>query len=313
MDSPRVLIIVLNWNGGDDTLACLASLAQLDYPAVAVLVVDNGSTDASVAAIRAAHPWVRLIETGTNLGYAGGNNVGLRDALGQGFDYALLLNNDTEVAPDFLTQLVAVCEQDATVGAAGPKIYLHDRLTTLWSAGGVIGWRDGGRTMMRGLNQPDMGQFDVLQEIDYAPGCAVLVRRQALLDAGLLDERFGMYYEETEWCVRIRRAGWRIVYVPTSRVWHKVRLDRQDWSPAITYYMARNRLLFLRLTRASFTTWLQAAVFQDLRTWLSWRLRPKWRGRAAQRRALCHAWGDFLRGRFGMTGAVKSRFRPRRG
>lgn len=298
---PAVAIIVLNWNGGDDTLACLASLAQIDYPAVTIIVVDNGSRDESVAAIRAYHPTVHLIETGANLGYAGGNNVGLRYALDQGYDYMLLLNNDTEVAPDFLSKLVAACEQSPNVGAAGPKIYLYDHPTTIWSAGGVIDWRNGGRTAMRGLNQLDDGQFEHMMDVDFAPGCAILIRRQVLLDSGLLEERFGMYYEETEWCVRMARAGWRIVYVPQSHIWHKVRVDLQEWSPRITYYMVRNRLLFLRLTQAPLPAWVRAVVCQDLRTWLSWSLRRKWRNRANQRAAMRRGWIDFVRSRFGMA------------
>jgi GT2 family glycosyltransferase len=116
----------------------------------------------------------------------------------------------------------------------------------------------------------------------------------------LIDARFGMYFEETEWCVRIARAGWRLTYVPSSIVLHKIQLDRHDQSPKVTYYMARNRLLFLRLTGAPSSAWLNAMVVQDLRTWLSWRIKPKWRGRSAQRVAIQRGWRDFLRGRFGM-------------
>lgn len=301
MNGPRVAVIVLNWNGREDTLACLASLAGAGDGDLAVVVVDNGSTDGSVAAIQQAFPQAHVIPTGANLGYAGGNNVGLRYALAHGYDYVLLLNNDTEVAGDFLSPLVEACERDPQIGVAGPKIYYHDRPNVLWSAGGTIAWQEGGRTYMRGLEEIDQGQFDRCAEVDFMPGCALLVRSALLSEVGLLDERFGMYYEETEWCVRIARAGWRIVYVPESRVWHKVNAARQAWSPHITYYMARNRLLFLRLTRAPLRSWLYALFVQDLRTWVSWRLRRKWRARAAQRAAMRRAWQDFLLGRFGMA------------
>lgn len=301
MKMPTVLIVVLNWNGCEDTLACLESLVGLDYPSYSVLVVDNGSTDLSVVSIRERYPEVELIETGENLGYAAGNNVGLRYALEHQYAYVLLLNNDTEVASDFLTPLVTICEQDATIGAVGPKIYFHSQPDTLWAAGAVIDWGSGGRTYMRGMQEVDRGQFDDVEDVDFVTGCACLVRTSILSKVGLLDERFGMYYEETEWCTRIVRAGWRIVYVPNSKVWHKVQIERQDRSPRITYYMARNRLLFLRATHASLATWLYAIFIQDLRTWLSWRIRPKWRQRAAQRIAMQRAWMDFLRGHFGMT------------
>jgi GT2 family glycosyltransferase len=298
---PAVLIIILNWNGSADTLACLASLEKLEYPAYSTLVIDNGSTDNSVAAIRQHYPHLPIIETGANLGYAAGNNVGLRYAQEQGYAYALLLNNDTEVAPDFLTPLVDICEQTPSIGAVGPKILFYDHPTTLWAAGAVIDWQQGGRTYMRGLQEIDRGQYNAVEDVDFVTGCACLVRCSLLANVGLLDERFGMYYEETEWCVRIQRAGWRIVYVPTSKIWHKVQIERQDRAPYITYYMARNRLLFLRATHAAPTTWLYAIFCQDLRTWLSWRIRPKWRHRHAQRLAMQRGWQDFMRGHFGMV------------
>lgn len=298
---PSVAIIVLNWNGLVDTRACLHSLLKIDYFAAHIVVVDNGSSDDSVVRIRAEFPAVTLIETGVNLGYAGGNNVGIRHALAQGFDYILLLNNDTEVAPDFLDVLVAYCETHPEVGAVGPKIYLYDYPDRLWSAGGVIEWRQGARTHMRGLQEVDRGQFDTAAQVDFLPGCAVLVRSEILPRVGLIDERFGMYYEETEWCVRMARAGVTLVYVPEAHLWHKVQVDRQNWSPQITYYMVRNRLLFLRLTRAPLISWLYAIVLQDVRTWISWRIRPKWQGRGPQRSAMWRGWTDFLNSRFGMV------------
>lgn len=296
---PSVAIVVLNYNGRADTLACLQSLTQVDYPHARVIVVDNGSTDGSVAAFRAAYSDLEIIETGANLGFAAGNNVGIRRALADGTDYVLLLNNDTEVAPDFLSALIHACGEDPTIGIAGPKIYYYDTPRTIWSIGGVIDWRRG-CSRMRGVDEVDQGQFDTPVDVDFITGCALLVRREALDQAGLLDERFGMYYEETEWCVRIARAGWRVVTVPQSVLWHKIRPNQQDQSPRITYYMTRNRLLFLRLTRAPFRTWFHALVLQDLRTWVSWRIRRRWRWRAAQRDALFRAWWDFLQNRFGM-------------
>ncbi len=301
MTSPRVAIIVLNWNGRDDTLACLASLKCLHYLARSIIVVDNGSTDDSVSAISAQYPEVHFIETGANLGYAGGNNIGLQYACTHGYDYTLLLNNDTEVAADFLDHLVEVCERDPRIGVAGPKIYYADRPRIIWSAGGVIDWKRGGRTFMRGIEQKDDGKYNVIQTVDFVTGCALLIRNSTLVEIGLVDQRFGMYYEETEWCVRIARGGWKMRYVPNSHVWHKIRTDRQDWSPRITYYMARNRLLFLRLTHAPLSAWLHAALIQDLRTWISWRVRRRWRGRAKQRIALRRAWRDYLLNRFGMV------------
>jgi len=295
---PRVTIIILNWNRIVDTLECLESLACLDYPDYEVVVVDNGSTDRSVEAIRERFPEVTLIENGENLGFTGGNNVGLRQALERGADYALLLNNDTEVAPDFLRHIVEATETDPTVGIAGPMIYYHERPELIWSAGGAIDWRRG-KTRMLGLNAPDTGQFGTAsRQVNFVTGCALLVKRAVLERVGLLDERFFAYYEETEWCVRAQRAGFKIAHVPTAKVWHKIPLDARDNSPLVHYYMTRNRLLFLKASDAGWRAWLTFLV-EYLRTLASWTLRPKWRGKKLARQMMLRAIGDALRGQWG--------------
>lgn len=302
-DAPRagaVLVIVLCYNGVDLTVACLESLRRQTYRATDVLVVDNASRDHSPAIVRARFPEVSVVETGANLGFAAGNNVGLRYAWAQGYDYALILNNDTEADPELVARLVSACEADPRIGVAGPRIYYHDRPTTIWSAGGTIDWVRG-TTAMVGLDMPDGAAFDRPADVDFVTGCALFVRRAVLEQVGMIDERFGMYYEEAEWCVRIGRAGWRLVYVPESMLWHKIKPAQQGLSPHVLYYMTRNRLLFLRLTGAPASAWLHASILQDFRTWCSWGLRRRWRGRVAQRAALRLAWSDFLSSRFGMV------------
>ncbi len=294
--SARVLIIILCYNGIADTLACLESLQRVEYPSYDVLVVDNASSDGTPETVRAQFPLVTVIENGANLGFAAGNNVGLRYALRHGYDYALLLNNDTEVAPDFLDCLVEVAASDPSIGAVGPTITYYDRPDLIWSAGGVIDWRRGAARMR--TDEVDTGREREPVEVDFVTGCTLLVGRAALERAGLLDERFFMYFEETEWCVRIRRAGFRIVYVPQSRVLHKIPLDARFDKEYLAYYMTRNRLLFLRATGVPLHTWLHALFVQDLRTYLSLVFRPKWRTRPG-RIGMRHAWMDFWRGRFG--------------
>jgi GT2 family glycosyltransferase len=295
-----VLVIVLCHNGVELTMACLGSLRRQTYGGARVLVVDNASRDGTPQAVRERFPEVVVIEAGANLGFAAGNNLGLRYACAEGYTYALLLNNDTEVAADLVERLVAACEANPRVGVAGPRICYYDRPGTIWSAGGAIDWGRG-TTAMLGLDMPDGPPFDQPAEVAFVTGCALLVRREVLEQVGLIDERFGMYYEEAEWCVRIGRAGWRIIYAPEGRLLHKIRPELQSLSPRVLYYMTRNRLLFLRLTGAPARAWLHAAVGQDLRTWCSWGLRRRWRGRGPQRAALRTAWRDFLLGRFGMA------------
>lgn len=295
---PSVTVIVLNWNGLDVTLECLASLARLDHPVPEVVVVDNGSTDGSAEGVRAQFPKAALIETGENLGFAGGNNVGIRYALERGADHVLLLNNDTVVAPDFLRLLVQAIEADPAAGMAGPMIYFYDQPEVIWSAGGAIDWQRG-CTWMVGLDERDEGQYDAVREVDFVTGCALLARREAIEKAGMLDPRFFMYYEETEWCVRTARAGYKILHVPQAHIWHKIAPGAQADSPRVHYYMTRNRLLFLRAAGAGLRAWLHTLIVEYLRTLISWSVRPRWCGRRVQRQVMLRALIDFQQGRFG--------------
>jgi len=302
---PRMMVLILNWNGLADTLACLESVRRLvDYLAYEVVVVDNGSSDGSPAIIRQRFPEVMVIENEENLGYAGGNNVGLRYALAQGADYALLLNNDTEVAPDFLSRLVKAANADPIVGAAGPTILYYDSPTVIWSAGGAIDWRRG-QTRMMELDEKDVGHSRAEpREVDFVSGCALLVRREVLKQVGLLDERFFLYYEEVEWCVRARQAGFRIVHVPEARIWHRISPQAQADSPLVHYYMTRNRLLFLRLTGAPWSAWVHTLGAEYLRTFLAWSLRPCWSHMGVQRKVMVRAILDAWRGRWGQQKVV---------
>jgi GT2 family glycosyltransferase len=296
---PQVTIIVLNWNGLNDTLDCLKSLDQLDYQGYEVVVVDNGSVDGSVPVIRERFPSVTIIENDENLGYAGGNNVGLRYAMTQGADYTFLLNNDTVVDPAFLRILVDTAEAEPTVGIAGPTIYYHERPDVIWSAGGAIDWQRGS-TRMVGLDERDEGQFGrEPRTVDFVTGCAMLVRRAALEQVRLLDERFFAYYEETEWCVRASRAGFKIVHAPLAHIWHKISPATQADSPLVHYYMTRNRLLFLKATRAGLRAWFHTLFTEYLRILIGWSVRPKWRSKKAQRKAMIQAIYDAWRGQWG--------------
>ncbi|NIV38348.1 MAG: glycosyltransferase [Anaerolineae bacterium] len=301
---PPVMIVVLNWNGRADTLACLGSLARLDYLAHGVVVVDNGSTDDSVAAVRASYPQVTLIETGENLGYVGGNNVGLEHARAMRADYALLLNNDTEVAPDFLRLLVEAAEANPATGIVGPTIYYFDRPDVIWSAGGAIDWGRG-RTSMIGLDEVDQGQFGhTVRPVDFVTGCALLIKMSVVEQVGMLDPRFFAYYEEAEWCVRASQAGFKILHVPQAKIWHKISPDAREASPQVHYYMTRNRLLLLKLSKMGLGPWLSALLLDYGRTLVSWTLRPKWRSKSRQRRAMLQAIRDYGRRRFGKVEVV---------
>jgi GT2 family glycosyltransferase len=295
----NLLIVVLTYNGLDLTVACLESLRRVTWQNYTVLVIDNNSSDGTYEAIQAKFPEVMLLKCAQNLGFAEGNNIGLQYAYAMGYNYALLLNNDTEVAPDFLEPLVQAMESDPSCGAVGPMIFYHSQPNVIWSVGGIAN-RNLGKTEMRGLDQVNNGQFDEPAEVDFVTGCALLIRVSVLPAIGLIDPRFGMYFEETEWCARIRSAGYAILVVPESKIWHKISPGQQSLSLRVTYYMTRNRLLYLKLTNAPPSAWLHAALLQDWRTWLSWNLRSRWKDRREVQKAIPMAWRDFMIGRFGM-------------
>lgn len=295
-DDPRVGIVLLNWNQPADTLACLASLRRLEYGPVEVVVVDNGSTDGSPEVLRREFPDVTLIENDSNLGFAAGNNVGIRYLLDRAADYVLLLNNDTEVPPSLLRRLVDVAESDRRIGIVGPKILYYRPNDVIWSAGGRVD-RLGRPSHLR-FDEVDDGADQSVQDVDYVTGCALLIKRQAIEQVGALDERFFIYYEEAEWCARVHRAGYRVVYVPQAHMWHKIQQSARNHSRRYLYLMARNRLLYLRCTRASVLD-LAAASLDILRTSAAWALKPEHREARPYSGALVHGVWDWLFGRFG--------------
>ena len=302
MLQPSVAVIVLNYNSREDTLACLRSLEHLSYGRAYPIVIDNASSDGTAGAVRSQYPKVTLIENDDNLGFTGGNNVGIRYALDQGVDYIMLLNNDTIAAPDLLDLLVEAFKADPCIGVVGPTIYYHDEPDVIWSAGGSIDWKHG-LTSMTAIGTEDKGQLGTApREVQFVTGCALLASREVWQKVGLLDDSFFMYYEETEWCVRAARAGYKIVHVPAAMLWHKISLKARESSPHTYYYMTRNRLLFLRRTQASLQTWFYT-LSEYARTFLSWTLRPKWRDRRHLRAIMLRAVRDAGSGRWGKQSA----------
>jgi GT2 family glycosyltransferase len=212
---PQVSCVVLNWNGADYTLECLAALKTCTYPNLTIVVIDNGSTDDSVSRIKVAYPEILLLHNQENLGFAGGHNVGIRYALERGADYVWLLNNDTKPAPDALSALLAKAGSDHRIGAVASICYYADAPSTVqaWGGSRVNLWI--GYCGLSRIPRAD-DWFDSLN------GTSILIRRSALEDVGLLDEAFFVYWEDTEFCLRLRKKGWRIAAAPDSRVLHKV-------------------------------------------------------------------------------------------
>lgn len=268
-----VCIVLVNWNGWKDTTACVLSCMSLDHPRFDVIVVDNGSTDSSVTELRKLEA-ATIIEAGRNLGFAGGNNLGIAEALKRGASYVWLLNNDTVVEKDSLSALVDALETDRSIGMVGSKIYFSDRPDVLWFAGGCISpcW---GRTFHRGEGERDRGQYDDERDVDYVSGASLLVRRSVIEQLGPMPEDYFLYWEETDWCERARQSGWRVTYVPTSRVWHRVGASTPDAKAYTNWrYEGRNRVMFYRRNRPRATARVAAlALVNSL--YLAFRCRPR--------------------------------------
>jgi GT2 family glycosyltransferase len=245
MSQPSVACIVLNYNGREITLQALESLGAMTYPSCHRIVVDNGSTDGSFEAIAERFPEVTQVRTEVNLGPAGGANLGIRHALERGYDYLLILNNDIEVAPDLLTELVQVAEGDPSIGIVGPKAYYYWDRERLWSAGDRIVFREA-VTRKRGQGEIDRGQHDRDEEMGYVSGCAQLVRRAVFEEVGLWDPIFHLSFEDADFCLRARKAGWRCWFAHRARLWHMVSVSTGGYRAPKTYQTARSTAIFVR-------------------------------------------------------------------
>jgi GT2 family glycosyltransferase len=288
---PHVTVVVLNWNGREDTLACLESLRALRYPDHRVLVVDNGSVDGSEAAVRERYPDVDFLQTGSNLGFAGGNNAGIAWALERGTDFVLLLNNDTEVDPDLLGPMVEAA-RDPEVGIVGASIAYHHDPRRLWAYGGgrfdvATGWV---RHVQRPVAAEELRTRGTRHF--YITGCTMLLRRRLLEEVGVLDTSYFHFCEDVDLCLRAEAAGWKVAVAGASRLLHKVSATTRVASPTFLYYNLRSRLTLARRHGPEGAPSKRAVAVLWLRLW-----RPALQsGQAGSGwRALRVAYADYLR------------------
>lgn len=238
--APNVWCIIVNWNGWEDTLHCLDSLKRCTYPNLMPVIIDNGSTDDSVPKLREAHPDLLVLESASNLGFAGGNNIGIRYALAHSADYVWLLNNDTAPEPEALASLVAKAATNERIGAVASICYHANNQSSVeaWGGAHVNLWVGFGRNSRR--PRPD-------EWFHSLNGTSMLISREALEDVGLLDEIFFLYWEDTEFCLRLRKKQWKIAAAPDSRVLHKVHGSTGDNKVALDRYQTASGLRLLRL------------------------------------------------------------------
>ncbi|MBC7485467.1 MAG: glycosyltransferase family 2 protein [Cytophagaceae bacterium] len=238
---PLVSIVTVNYNGVKVTSEFLDSIQHLTYPQVEVIVVDNASAE-NADVLKERYPWIILIKSPVNTGFAGGNNLGFQVAKGK---YLLMLNNDTEVAPDFLEPLVKKMEEENTVGAVSSKVVFFNTDNILQYAGAGRIHPITGRGGFIGTNEKDVFQYPSAQT-GHAHGAAMMVKREVIEKIGLMADLYFLYYEELDFCERIKNAGYSIWYIAESVVYHKESMTVGRENPLKTYYMTRNRILFLR-------------------------------------------------------------------
>jgi len=215
----------------------------MNYSNLKVLVVDNASTDGTPERIAASFPEIELMINEENLGFAAGNNLGIEYALQRGADYVLLLNNDTVVAKDLVHTLVTVAQSDYGIGVLTPKIYFYDSKTKLWSAGARKPMLLPGLKMI-GFGKEDGPLYDKLLEVEYTTACAILIRSEVFRELGVFDPTYFMYFEDCDLSLRVRRGGYKIVYVPNAKVWHKDPPETKSTPPTKWYYLARSAVPF---------------------------------------------------------------------
>lgn len=233
----KVAVVVLNWNGWRDTLACIASLQNLNYPNFDLIVVDNGSTDGSQSRIEAHCPGINVLQTGANLGFGGGCNAGIRLALEQGSDYVWLVNSDATVDSNALTEMVHIANTHPTIGAVGSVLFESDQpeQIQLWGGGKVQFWSGSAHHQVK---------HSIL---DYLSGASMLLRREAIEQVGLFDDQsFFMYWEDTDLGFRLRQAGWALVVAEQSHIWHKLSASLGQGSCQLDTYFTQSAVRFFR-------------------------------------------------------------------
>ncbi len=268
---PLVFIIVLNYNGKDLLRDCLKSLSKVDYPNFKVIASDNGSTDGSLDFLRKEFSWVEVLENGKNLGFAAGNNAGIKQALAKGADYVLLLNNDTLVESDFLAELVRVGEGNPGIGILCPLIFEGDRKSIWFSGGKIDWWRMKSHHQRRRLKGSPRGS-------EIITGCAMFIKARVFEKVGFLDEDYFLYWEDSDFSLRARGRGFKLVVVPRSKIYH-LEVSETVNRNKLYWLVLSGWIFFKKNTPWYFRPWIRGYSF--LRRVKNWLDRKRGRGKLA--------------------------------
>jgi len=247
MSSPKVAIIIVNWNNLKDTMECLDSFKKVTYSNYEILLVDNASRgDDAIVLKENYEDFITVITNKKNYGFAEGCNIGIREALARGAKYVTLLNNDTVVSPDFLQPVIEALESNNDVGIAGGKVYCYENPEMIWFAGGLLDYETG-ETPIYGSGTVDSGLFNEMKEVGWICGCYMVITREVLEKVGMLDKRFFFGWEDVDICLRAIQQGYKILFVPDSKISHKAlppeKQKRLTGRPV--YYATRGRFIFL--------------------------------------------------------------------
>lgn len=242
--SLSVAIVIVNYNGYDDTVECVKSIKKINYDNYRIFLVDNASRDKTRLL---NDPFLaqnaEIILSSENLGFSGGNNLAIEKAVKQGYNFILLLNNDTVVEANFLHELVKTAEAHTRIGVVTGKIYYYYQRDTVWSAGGAYDRTTG---LTEQYSGKDNGQFDIEKEISFSTGCLMLIPSEVIKQVGKMDESYFLYSEDSDYCQKIMDAGYKLFYTPKAIIYHKVSASTGDRSPIQQRYMMRNNLYMIK-------------------------------------------------------------------
>lgn len=253
MTSPKVGVVVLNLNGADVLRKCLQSIREVNYPNLEVVIVDNGSTDGSPKIVRREFPGFQLIENGKNLGVPEGQNIGVRHCLGLESDFVFVLNNDLIVDRETINELLRRSADDS-IGVSGPIMYSAQNPADIQSAGGMIQWTKGSTYYLLTGQAP--AQMPETFDIDYVG--LPFIKAEVLRKVGLFDPEYFAYWEDADFCARVKHAGYRVISVSSAKIWHEGSHTTKKMSGFATYHSARNRFRFMKrnATKAQYRAFL---------------------------------------------------------
>ena len=259
----NIYCVVLNWNGKHFLKNCLESILSSDYKNIGIVLVDNASTDGSVAFVEKNYKRVKIIANKSNLGWTGGNNKGVKYALKQKADAIFVLNNDTVITKNCISQLSKILFSKESIGIVGPKIYLLDekgkKTKTISFAGGRF-TKNRYFGVHVGNNKKDTGKFEKVKESEYITGAAILIKRKVFEKIGFFDDKYFIYYDESDFCLRARKTGFSIYIQPKAVAYHAFSGTVEVNSPFQKYYTTRNHYLFVERNapmRVKLREWLR--------------------------------------------------------